>query len=261
MQDTSKHIPNVPQHVAIIMDGNGRWANARSHSRVWGHVRGSRVVSRIVEEADDLGVKALTLYAFSTENWCRPKNEISTLFVLLKKFLKVERNRIIQNDIKFRVVGDTSGLPVDTLKLIHDLQDQTRNSEGLKLTFAFGYGARKEIVDSINTYIKQNPGKLITEEDLAQNFYAPDLGDVDLLIRTGGDQRISNFLLWQSAYAELFFTQTKWPDFKPSEFKAILTDVSKRERRFGGVSAGICLDQSKKDASINRESLVGNAHV
>ncbi len=261
MQDTSKYISNIPQHVAIIMDGNGRWANARAHSRIWGHVRGSRVVSKIVEEADDLGVKALTLYAFSTENWCRPKEEISTLFILLKKFLKIERNRIIENNIMFRVVGDTSALPAETLKLIHDLESDTNSNNGLKLTFAFGYGSRNEIIDSVNKFIEANPGKAITEGDLAQNFYAPDLGDVDLLIRTGGDQRISNFLLWQSAYAEFFFTSTKWPDFKPKEFKSILETVSNRERRFGDICARGDLDHSKQEAQLNRDVLAGNAHV
>lgn len=252
---------NIPRHVAIIMDGNGRWANARAHSRVWGHVRGSRVVSKIVEEADDLGVKALTLYAFSTENWCRPKDEIKTLFSLLKKFLKIERKRIIENKIMFRVVGDVSALPLDTLKLIQDLEEDTKNHTGLKLTFAFGYGSRKEIVDAVNLFIKNNPGHEVSEEAICSNLYASDLGDVDLLIRTGGDQRISNFLLWQCAYAEFYFTTTKWPDFKPSEFKKIIEDVAKRERRFGAVSARSDLDQTREEAKQNLENLDGIAHV
>jgi len=252
---------NIPRHVAIIMDGNGRWANARAHSRVWGHVRGSRVVSRIVEEADDLGVKALTLYAFSTENWCRPKEEIKTLFNLLKKFLKIERKRILENKIMFRVVGDVSGLPEDTLKLITDLENETKSHQGLKLTFAFGYGSRQEILDAANTFIRENPGVELSEEAIAKNLYASDLGDVDLLIRTGGDQRISNFLLWQCAYAELFFTETKWPDFKSSEFRKIIEEVAKRERRFGAVSARSDLEQSREEAKQNRENLNGTAHV
>tara|TARA_R110000868_G_scaffold376060_2_gene640811 strand:+ start:2913 stop:3695 length:783 start_codon:yes stop_codon:yes gene_type:complete len=252
---------NIPGHVAIIMDGNGRWANARAHSRVWGHVRGSRVVSKIVQEADDLGVKALTLYAFSTENWCRPQTEIKTLFVLLKKFLKMEKKRILDNKILFRVIGDTTALPLETKKLIQELESETASNSGLKLTFAFGYGGRKEILDAVNDFIEAHPGKKITEDILNNNFYAPDLGDVDLLIRTGGDQRISNFLLWQSAYAELFFTNTKWPDFKPYEFKAILEEVSGRERRFGAVSARTQLDQTRKEASQNLETLNGHAHV
>ena len=222
-------------HVAIIMDGNGRWAEARSHFRVWGHVRGSSVVSNIVEEADNCGVKALTLYTFSTENWSRPQIEISTLFSLLKKFLIKERKRILKNKIKFRVMGSISGLPLETQKLIHDLETETRNMTGMKLTFAFGYGGRAEIVQGINNFIKQNLGAELNEEQFSNCMYLPDLGDVDLLIRTGGDQRISNFLLWQAAYAELYFTKTQWPDFTPSEFNSIYNEVSNRERRFGAV--------------------------
>lgn len=252
---------NIPRHVAIIMDGNGRWANARSHARVWGHIRGTRVVSRIVEDADDIGIKALTLYAFSTENWCRPKDEIKTLFKLLKKFLQIERRRILANNIHFRVVGDISALPSDTVKLINDLEEETIDNQGLKLTFAFGYGSRQEITSSINHFIVNNPGKLITEEDLAANLYAPDLGDVDLLIRTGGDHRISNFLLWQCAYAEFYFTDTKWPDFNSLEFRKIIENVSKRERRFGAVCARQALDQTREEAKINLNSLSSTAHV
>lgn len=259
MQESA--LAKIPNHVAIIMDGNGRWANARAHSRVWGHVRGSRVVSRIVEEADDLGVKALTLYAFSTENWCRPKNEIRTLFTLLKKFLKIERKRIIDNQIKFRVIGDTSALPQDTLGLIAELEQVTINHQGLKLTFAFGYGGRKEMIDAANRFIKDNPGVPLSEEALQAYLYAADLGDVDLLIRTGGDQRISNFLLWQSAYAELFFTPTKWPDFKPQEFRDIIFKVAERERRFGAVNARSDLKQTREEARHNRDVLGGDIHV
>src|SRR5690606_3773037 len=221
---------NLPKHVAIIMDGNGRWANARSHSRVWGHIRGTRVVSRIVEEADDLGIKALTLYAFSTENWCRPKDEIKTLFKLLKKFLKIERKRIIVNQITFRVIGDTTALPVETLKLIEDLEMDTQEHQWLKLTFAFGYGGRQEIVDAVNDFVKKNPGVEITDEAISKHLYTRELGDVDLLIRTGGDQRISNVLLWRNAYAELFFAATDGPDSAAREFRKIIGDVPKRER-------------------------------
>lgn len=261
MQNASAEL-HIPRHVAIIMDGNGRWATARAHTRVWGHVRGSRVVSRIVEEADDLGVKALTLYAFSTENWCRPKEEIKTLFALLKKFLKIERKRILENKIRFRVIGDVSGLPDETLKLISDLEEETADHSGLKLTFAFGYGGRKELIDAFNRFAKKNPGKEITEELLQAYMYAPELGDVDLLIRTGGDQRISNFLLWQSAYAELYFTETKWPDFKNCEFRDIVLQFSVRERRFGAVTARTDLDQTKEEARHNRDVLAGsNIHV
>jgi undecaprenyl diphosphate synthase len=224
------------KHVAIIMDGNGRWANQRFRPRVWGHVRGSGVVSDIVEAADDLGVAALTLYAFSTENWSRPHDEVGVLFRLLHKFLKKERRRILDNDISFRVIGDTRKLPTEVLKLIAELEGLTMHAKGLKLTFCFGYGGRSEIISAINTFQQQTPGAVMTEADLARSLFRPDTGDVDLLIRTGGEQRVSNFLLWQIAYAELYFTPTKWPDFTASEFQKILASVEKRERRFGTIS-------------------------
>lgn len=249
-------IPNSNiKHVAIIMDGNGRWAQARTHRRVWGHIRGSRVVSNIVEEADDLGIEALTLYAFSTENWSRPVTEVKVLFKLLKKFLKIERQRILANKIRFKVMGEISDLPQGTQDLILDLEETTKDFKGLKLTFAFCYGGRSEIVSAVNKYVLENPGKKITEELLNQNLFLPDLGDVDLLIRTGGDQRVSNFLLWQVAYAELFFTSTKWPEFKRKEFREIINQVSGRERRFGMTEATQSLDQSYREGLKNREAL------
>lgn len=224
------------KHVAIIMDGNGRWANQRFRPRVWGHVRGSGVVSDIVEAADDLGVEALTLYAFSTENWSRPHEEVGVLFRLLLKFLMKERRRILANDISFRVIGDISKLPTEVLKLIAELEGLTSKANGLKLTFCFGYGGRSEIISAVNNFQQENPGKVMTEADLSGALYRPDSGDVDLLIRTGGEQRVSNFLLWQIAYAEMYFTPTKWPDFTASEFQKILASVEKRERRFGTIS-------------------------
>jgi undecaprenyl diphosphate synthase len=243
------------KHVAIIMDGNGRWANLRQHSRVWGHVRGSSVVAKIVEEADDLGLEALTLYAFSTENWSRPLLEVNSLFSLLKKFLKREKERILKNEIRFRVVGDVSRLPVGTQKLITDLMDETKNNKGIKLTFAFGYGGRSEILSAVNSYINENPGQGLTEADLEERLFAPDLGNVDLLIRTGGEKRISNFLLWQVAYAELYFTETKWPEFKREEFRKIIELVTKRERRFGTVESCQSLDSSALLAQKNISTL------
>ena len=243
------------KHVVIIMDGNGRWAGLRSHSRVWGHIRGSDIVSSIVEEADEFGLKALTLYAFSTENWSRPLTEVKVLFKLLKKFLNRERERILKNKIKFKVIGDVSELPLKTKQLIKDLERDTRNMEGLELTFCFGYGARKEIIDGVNQFIKQNPGKEITENDLNDHLYIPKMRDVDLLIRTGGDQRISNFLLWQAAYAELYFTPTKWPEFTRLEFREILEDFGNRERRFGQVRASQSLMESIEQAQKNKSQL------
>ncbi len=244
-------------HVAIIMDGNGRWAKMRSHERVWGHIRGSGVVADIVEEADDLGIKALTMYAFSSENWCRPQAEVKVLFRLLHKFLIKERARILKNNIRFKIMGDISNLPIDTKELINQLEFDTKSNEGLKLTFAFGYGGRDEILKAMNKFIQENPGREITEEELAKKLMVPDLGDVDLLIRTGGDQRVSNFLLWQIAYAEFFFTPTKWPDFTTLEFREIIEKVSRRERRFGNVSTSQNLKDSVEKAKINKSLIRG----
>lgn len=240
------------KHVAIIMDGNGRWANERARPRMWGHVRGSAIVSEIVEKADSLGIKALTLYAFSTENWSRPATEVRVLFKLLYKFLLKERDRILKNRIRFRVMGDITHLPIETKNLIFSLENETKDFHGLKLTFAFGYGGRMEIVSAVNSFMLKNPGKAISEDDLAKELFVPDLGDVDLLIRTGGDQRVSNFLLWQIAYAEFFFTETKWPDFTASEFQDIIEFCASRERRFGAISKLSHLAVSKEMASINK---------
>ena len=254
---TSKKEEHLLKHVAIIMDGNGRWAKMRSHPRVWGHVRGSGVVADIVETADDCGIKALTMYAFSSENWCRPQTEVKVLFRLLYKFLLKERERIKKNNIRFKIMGDVSNLPSSTKDLISSLEDETKNNDGLKLTFAFSYGARSEITQAINQFVRENPGREITEEALSQYLLIPDLGDVDLLIRTGGDQRVSNFLLWQIAYAELFFTDTKWPDFTSEEFKNILNNVAQRERRFGATTPEFDLKTNVVQARLNKSVLRG----
>ena len=245
------------KHVAVIMDGNGRWAKQRSHPRVWGHVRGSAVVSHIVQEADDLGIEALTMYAFSSENWSRPQTEVLVLFNLLYKFLRKERERILKNNIRFRIMGDISNLPEQTKRLIGELELESSHNTGLKLTFAFGYGARSEIVHAVNRYMKAYPGKTLTEEDLNDYLMIPDLGDVDLLIRSGGDHRISNFMLWQIAYAEMFFTETKWPDFTVTEFRYIIEQVAKRERRFGAIAPTANLQDNIIIARENQRSLRG----
>lgn len=248
---------NNIKHVAIIMDGNGRWAQSRLRPRIWGHVRGASIVSNIVEEADDLGLEALTLYAFSTENWSRPQAEVSALFTLLKKFLIAERQRIITNKIRFKVIGDLSGLPAETKKLVSDLEEDTIDHQGLKLSFAFGYSGRKEIIGAMNNFIEDNPGQKICEESFVKYLYSPELDEVDLLIRTGGDQRISNFLLWQIAYAELYFTETPWPNFSREEFRNIIADVSGRERRFGNISASGSFKSNFKKATSNMNMMLG----
>ncbi len=224
------------KHVAIIMDGNGRWATRRFRPRVWGHIRGANIVSDIVEEADSLGLNALTLYTFSTENWSRPHSEISTLFMLFKKFIHKEIKKILNKNIRLKIIGEIDSFPKDIQELILDVHEQTKNATGLKFNLAFGYGARNEIIRAANRFIEKRPNAKLTEELFAQELYDPSSGDVDLMIRTGGDCRISNFLLWQSAYAELYFTKTRWPDFSVQQFREICQNVEKRERRFGNIS-------------------------
>ena len=247
---------NPLKHVAIIMDGNGRWAKNRGHSRTWGHIRGAKVVSKIIETASKKNVEALTLYSFSTENWSRPIIEIQTIFMLLDKYLQREQQRILDNDICFKVMGDILGLPQKTIKRIDNLEKITRSANGLKLTFAFGYGGRTDIVSSVNKFIAYCPNKKITEKDIKENLSYPDIGDVDILIRTGGNQRISNFLLWQVAYAEIFFTKTKWPEFNKKEFEDILDQFSTRERRFGAVSKSVSLQCTTDTASQQKNSFL-----
>ena len=242
-------------HVAIIMDGNGRWAKERRRPRFWGHVKGSQVVSEIVSSAVEQNLHALTLYAFSTENWSRPKEEISTLFKLLEKFLKRERKNILKNNVQFKIIGDTSNLGESTKKLISDIEKESTDCTGLKLSLAFSYGGRKEIVDAVNAFIQKTPQKNITEDEISDNLYRPECGDVDLLIRTAGDQRISNFLLWQCSYAEFFFTKTKWPDFNSQEFVQILDETRCRERRFGTISKDASIDKAKSLAEKRREAI------
>lgn len=249
------------KHVAIIMDGNGRWATQRKHPRVWGHVRGSNIVSDIVERSDDLGLNALTLYAFSSENWSRPRSELTILFKLLKKFIIKETQRILKNDIRFKIIGDLNGLPAETVSLVKELEEKSKSNQGLKLTFAFGYGGRNEIVSAVNSFMAQNPGKPISIEDLSENLYLPDTGDVDLLIRTGGDRRISNFLLWQIAYSELYFVDEKWPEFTADRLEAVINEVSKRERRFGTIDSKQSLETSCSMAKKNKDEAISNLSI
>jgi undecaprenyl diphosphate synthase len=244
------------KHVAIIMDGNGRWAQQRTHSRFWGHIRGAGVISNIVEEAKSLGIKSLTLFAFSTENWSRPKEEIHILFNLLKKYLIKEKSKIIKNQIRFRVLGNIQSLPVKTQELIKELEFETKHFESMELNFAFDYGGRNEILNSVNNYILKNPGQTISEKDFLENLDPDSPKEIDLLIRTGGDLRISNFLLWQIAYAELYFTNISWPDFTKGHFREIILDVSSRERRFGSVGPKMNIGEVYTIANHHKENFV-----
>jgi undecaprenyl diphosphate synthase len=242
------------EHIAIIMDGNGRWAQKRRRPRVWGHIRGANMVSDIVTAASKSNqIKALTLYGFSTENWSRPLPEIKSLFKLLKKFLLKEREKMIRNNVQFEIIGDISKLEQETKDIINEIEAVTKTNTGLKLSLAFSYGGRQEILDSVNSHIMKNPGKPVTFDDIEMNLYRPEVGDVDLLIRTAGDKRISNFLLWQLSYAELYFSDTLWPEFTVEEFESIINEVAKRERRFGSV--GIKNTSLDNSFSIAKENI------
>ena len=246
---------NSIKHVAIIMDGNGRWAKERKRPRVWGHVRGSQKVSEIVTSASKMGLESLTLYTFSTENWSRPTEEVKNIFKLLKKFLKKEKSTILKNNVRFNVIGNYKVLDSKIVDLIEEIKNESSTNTGLTLSLAINYGGRSEIVDAVNTFLSKNKSREISEDDITNHLYESRNKEIDLLIRTSGDQRISNFLLWQICYSEFYFTDTKWPDFSAVEFEKIISDVSSRERRFGGTSGDSNLQTSKKQASTNLKIL------
>ena len=232
----------LPAHVAVIMDGNGRWAGKRMLNRIKGHEKGSDTVREIVRTAREVGVGILTLYAFSTENWNRPKAEVTALMELLKRFLKSERQEMLDNNIRFNVIGDIERLPEKVQKAIQGTRTATTRNDGMRLNLALSYGSRDEILRMTRAVAaKARAGEIdpdeISFETLSDHLYTRGMADPDLLIRTSGEHRISNFLLWQIAYAELFFTDTLWPDFGREEFIHILKDYQHRERRFGKVDA------------------------
>jgi undecaprenyl diphosphate synthase len=231
-------IKNLPRHVAIIMDGNGRWAKERNLPRVEGHRRGSDVVRKIVEAARKSGIEVLTLYTFSEENWNRPKAEVGVLMSLLSEFLQKELPKMMKEHIRFLAVGRFSLLPGPVRDKLIETINTTKDNDGMTLVLALSYGGRGEIVDSVKEIARLVAEKKVTpdeiDEDLiARHLYTRSLPDPDLLIRTSGEMRISNFLLYQAAYTELYFTKTLWPDFTEEEFLSALKDYSRRERRFG----------------------------
>lgn len=226
----------IPVHIGIIMDGNGRWARQRNLPRTSGHKEGLTVAKNIVREAAKLGVKYVTLYTFSTENWKRAQDEVGFLMNLIKGHLRAEFQFYKDNGIRIKHLGDLNGLPKDVQKEIIDAQNETADFSGLTVVLAINYGGRDEIVRSIKKLAEKNPDlSNITEDDVAKSFDVEDLPDVDLLIRTGGELRLSNFLLWHAAYAEFVFTKTLWPDYNINEFYADIEEFQKRTRRFGGV--------------------------
>lgn len=232
----------MPQHVAIIMDGNGRWARKRLLNRIMGHEKGAEAVRTVVRTARKLNIGALTLYAFSTENWQRPQPEISGLMLLLRRFLEAERQSLLDNDIRLNTIGQVNRLPESVRAELSAVMDATAGNTKMVLTLALSYGARAEIVDMVKQIALDAQKGLIdadavTPAMIAEHLYTRGMPDPDLLIRTSGEMRISNFLLWQIAYAEIFFTPTLWPDFGENEFLHILKDYQNRERRFGKVPA------------------------
>jgi len=235
---------NLPKHLAIIMDGNGRWAKQKGLLRAIGHESGTKSVKTTVETCAKLGIENLTLYAFSTENWNRPKLEVDTLMKLLVNSLKKELKTLQENNIRLNSIGNLSKLPSSTLKELNDVIEKTKNNSRMTLTLALSYGSREEllnVVKNISDKVKNNIISIeaIDESIINQHLYTHNLPDVDLLIRTSGEHRISNFLLWQIAYAELFFTDVLWPDFTDQHLYEAIISYQKRERRFGKTSEQI----------------------
>ena len=237
-------IDSIPNHIAIIMDGNGRWAKKRNKSRGYGHKEGKKSAKKIIEVCAELGVKNLTLFAFSTENWNRPKLEIELLMKLLLTSLNEELKALNKNNIRFKTIGNLEKLPKKLLSYLTKATKKTQNNNRMTLTLALSYGAREEIVyamQAIGDKVKNNLISLknIDESVINQHLYTHYLPDVDLLIRTSGEKRISNFLLWQIAYSELYFTKKLWPDFSKEDLYEAIVNYQQRERRFGKTSKQI----------------------
>ena len=236
-----KKLEKIPTHVAIIMDGNGRWAKKRNMPRVKGHYEGMQTVKKITKYASKLGIQYLTLYAFSTENWARPKEEVSYLMDLPEKMFTSFMPELMENNVKVEVIGVVEKLPENTRKAVEDAIEQTKNNTGLKLIFALNYGSKDEIVTAVKRIAQgaaNNEYKVeeIDEQLISDNLFTKDTPDPDFLIRTSGEQRISNFLLWQIAYSEFIFTKVAWPDFVEEEFYKALLEYQSRDRRFGGLN-------------------------
>ena len=234
---------NVPQHVAIILDGNGRWAKAKGMPRNYGHAQGSKNVERICEEAWRMGIKYLTVYAFSTENWNRPQNEVDALMKLLRNYLKTCLKTAEKNDMKIRVIGDIEPLDEDIKSRIRELEEASKDNGGLNFTIALNYGSRDEMTRAARRLAKDCADGKVNPEEIDEALFASyldtrEIPDPDLLIRTSGEQRLSNYLLWQLAYTEFYFTEVPWPDFTKQELEKAIEQYNQRDRRFGGVKEG-----------------------
>ncbi|PCH99608.1 MAG: di-trans,poly-cis-decaprenylcistransferase [Alphaproteobacteria bacterium] len=224
-----------PNHIAIIMDGNGRWAKSRLMPRIMGHKRGVETTKSIVRHAGEIGVNYLTLYAFSTENWNRPEDEVNDLMGLLRLYIKSESTNLHENNVRLRIVGFRDRLSDDILKMIEDVEGLTSENTGLNLTVALDYGGRQEILNAVNTVLSKGDGE-VDEKTFSSYLFTSDIPDPDLLIRTSGEMRISNFLLWQCAYSEFVFTDVLWPDFTTENFDQCIKEYTARDRRYGGLS-------------------------
>ncbi len=230
-----ENLYNIPQHVAIIMDGNGRWAKRRGLPRVFGHREGAKAVEKAISFAKEVGIRYLSLFAFSTENWERPKSEIDAIFSLLVEYVNKKVPYLLEKNARLRFIGRREGLPDHILTTILEAEEKTNHCDSLDVIIALNYSGRAEIVDAVKKILTENPDIEINEENFRNYLYLPEIPDPDLLIRTSGEKRISNFMLWELAYTELYFTETLWPDFDEKEFLKALYDYQSRERRFGKV--------------------------
>lgn len=229
---------NIPRHVAIIMDGNGRWAKKRKRLRTFGHRQGMKALKETLRESAYLGIKVLTVYAFSTENWKRPKDEVTALMSMLIEYLKIEIKELCEEGVKIKIIGNKEHLPKDVMKAIQEAEELTKDNQRITFNIAFNYGGRNEIVNAVKRMVKEGvKSEDITEELFSSYLYTSGCPDPDLLIRTGGDNRISNFLLYQCAYSELYFTKPDllWPDFTCDDLYQAIAHYQQRQRRFGGV--------------------------
>lgn len=232
----------IPNHLGVIMDGNGRWAKARGKRRTEGHIEGVKALRNLVQLCINYGVAHLTVFSFSSENWTRPKDEISFIFNLLRRFVASDLQSLIRNNVQVRIIGSRDGLESSLVRLIEDVETKTAGNSGLVLIVAFNYGGKAEIADATRHIAREvAAGRLspeaITEETIAGALYTAGLPDPDLIIRTSGEQRISNFLLWQAAYSEFVFVDEYWPDFGEASFIKVLETFARRDRRFGGIEA------------------------
>lgn len=237
---------DVPYHVAIIMDGNGRWAKKRLLPRVMGHREGAKIIKRIVNEAQNIGIKVLTVYAFSTENWSRPKAEVDALMSMFSDYIRKEKNEMMEKNIRLVFSGTKEKMSEELLGEMKEAEEYLGKNNGITFNIALNYGGRKEITDAVNKLVEERVKKalngeksvLVTEKEIAENLYHPEIPDPELVIRTSGEYRLSNFLLWETAYSEIYVTEKLWPDFNEDDLNEAVKNYKSRDRRFGGVSNG-----------------------